>query len=245
MKAAPLPLVALTLALSALHSAALDLQPGQSIGVDFGATPPTNHFNPFDPSNPATPADGILSTVMDTTGATLSGIGISFGGSTAQSVAATTQDLAHTPDFDTSNIEDAVTGYNLTMTFTGLTPGQAFTLSAVSSYTGFNIGTEFFWGTQSILTDSTSTTGGTLAQFSNITADANGRITLAAFGHESLHGPSWSGVNAALLTAHAIPEPSTFLLVGMAGLAFSFRRRWMSASKIRSRRHPSRVHGNC
>ncbi len=230
MKTAPFTIMALSLALSAGALEALELQPGQSIGVDFGATSPTNHFNPWDPSNPATPADGILTTVMDTTGTTLPGIGILFGGTLVQSVAGTTQDIANNPGFDISNIEDAVTGYDLTMTFTGLTPGQGFTLRAVSSYASNNIGAEFVWNTEHIVTDSTSTSGGTLALFTDIVADANGRIFLKALSQNSLFISNWSGVNAALLTANSVPEPSVgiFLFTGMGG--------WIFALRLRSKR---------
>ncbi|MCX6966244.1 MAG: PEP-CTERM sorting domain-containing protein [Verrucomicrobia bacterium] len=227
MKITPLTLMVLTMVLSVGSSDALVLQPGQSIGIDFGATPSTNHFNQWDPSNSATPADGILSIVTDTTGTTLPGVKVVFGGTEAQSTsAATTQDIANTPAFDLSNIEDAVVGYDLSMTFTGLAPGQSYTLSFVSSYSGRNIGTEFLCGPQAILTNSMSTIGETLAVFGEIYVDGEGKIVITTLGHDSLLGSHWVGVNAARLTANSVPEPSgwTLALLGMAGLVFVYRR---------------------
>jgi len=228
MKSTPHAILAAALALYTLHASATDLNPGQTIGIDFGATTPQNHFNQLDPSNPATPADGILSNVQDTTGTMLAGITVHFGGTTVQSVlTGTPQDIANTPGFDASNLEDAVTGYSLTMTFTGLNPIQPFTLRLVSSYSGYNIGAEFVCGTQTRITDSASTTGGTLASFENILPDTNSQISVAAFSLNSPNGPTWSGVNALALKAQAIPEPSlpTLLLIGVAALSFAHRLR--------------------
>jgi len=228
MKSTPFTILAAALALCTPHANATDLKPGQTIGIDLGITKPLNHFNQWDPSNPDTPADGILSSVQDTTGTTIAGIAVHFGGSTVQSIlTGTPQDIANTPDFDVSNIEDAVTGYNLTMTFTGLNPIQTFTLLLVSSYSGFNIGTEFVCATQTIVTDSTSTTGGTLARFENITPDITGQISIAAFSLNSPNGSTWAGVNAAMLKTQAIPEPSfpTLVLIGISALSFAHRLR--------------------
>ena len=236
MKITPLAILALALTLSASPANATDLKPGQTIGIDLGATKPLNHFNSFDPSAPDTPADGILATVQDTTGTTIAGITVHFGGTTVQSaLTGTPQDIANTPGFDVSNLEDAVTGYNLTLTFTGLNPIQTFTLLLVSSYSGYNIGTEFVCATQTIATDSTSTTGGTLASFENVTPDANGQISIAAFSLNSPNGPAWSGVNAVLLKAVTIPEPAlpTLILIGITALSFAHRLR---SARLRAKR---------
>ena len=231
------PLAVLALTLSAtLHAGALVLQPGQSVGIDFGASPPDNHFNQWNPADIGSVATGQLSSVIDTTGATVFGLGVNFAGGSAESVmGGTLQDLSHYTGFDSSNIEDAVMGYNLAMTFTGLNPGQLVTLDLVSSFSPRNLGIEFTCGTQSLLTDSTSTTGGTLAHFTNISADANGNIAITITSHDALHDSTWAGINAVMLTAQAIPEPSAGILslVGAGSLTFFRRRRvaqWSSAS---------------
>lgn len=213
MKIAPLLLATLYLALTPPHLKAVTLQPGESIGIDFGASTSVNSFNPCDPNTPGSLVNGSLPTIIDTAGNTVDNVGINFGGDTVvTSNVGTTQDFAHYSGFSLSNIQSAITGNNFVMKITGLSLTQRFTLDIVCSYSGQNIASEFIVNGIHILTDSTSTKGGTLAHFANLIPDANGTLTVTTLGYNETYGTTWVGVNAALLTVQAIPEPSTWAL---------------------------------
>jgi len=221
MKIAPVGILVLLMALLGNCHEALALQPGQSIGISFGATVPDNHFNQCNPANPDIVLTGSLSAVIDTTGATLPGVGLKFSGENVlSSQDGTLLDFSNYSGFSASNIQNGVVGDSLSISFTGLDMSQTFTFDLVSAYASRNIGTEFFWNGTSILTDSTSTTGGTLAHFTDVVPDKNGTITITALGHDQFHAPSWAGINAALLTLQPVPEPSAMMLslVGAFGL---------------------------
>lgn len=225
MKIAPLAILALTLFLGTLCAKATTLEPGLSIGISFGATKPDNNFNQCDPLDPSVQLTGTLSSVIDTLGTEVLGIVVRFGGANAVSnQLGTTQDFSNYTGFSLQNIQNAITGDNLTLSFTGLDPTQKFTLDLVSSYAPQNIGTKFTVGTYSITTNSQSTTGGTLAHFVDLVPDATGTITITALGQGGT--VSWAGVNAAQLRVQAIPEPSAetlMTLIGIVVLTFHYR----------------------
>jgi len=228
MKKAPLLLVVLSLVLIPPQLEAVTLQPGESIGIDFGAATSENSFNPCDPNTSGSLVNGSLGTLVDTAGQTVDNVGISFSGNTVlTNNLGTTQDFEHYSGFSLSNIQSAITGNSFTMTITGLSLTQRFTLDIVCAYSGQNLATEFIVNGIHILTDSTSTTGGTLAHFADLSPDANGTLTITTLGHNEAAGSAWVGVNAALLTVQAVPEPSTWALGILGGMALimGFRRK--------------------
>lgn len=211
-------LLLMALLAGAAAAGAHTLAPGQSIGIDFGASTSENQFNPCDPNTPGSLVGGALPIVIDTAGVTITGIGVQFAGdqiTTTQN--GTLQDFSHYSGLSEANVQTGLYGSGLSMTITGLDPLQPFTLDLICAYSERNIGTEFIVNGIHILTDSTSTTGGTLARFTNLFADATGTLAITTLGHDPLGDSRWVGVNAAILTAQAIPEPQAWVL-GLLGL---------------------------
>jgi len=231
MKIAPIGFLALLMVLGTLHAAGATLSPGQSIGISFGATPPDNSFNHCDPDNPEIALTGSLSHIIDTNGREITGLNMHFEGANISSYQGGTPEAAAyytASGFTTLNVQNAISGYDLAFSFLGLDLNLMFTLDLLSFYIQQNIGTEFFCNGQNFLTDSTSTTGGAEAHFTNLVPDANGTITIRLVGHDPLHPCSnRAGINCALLTVQDIPEPSTWALamVGITGILLAHRRR--------------------
>ncbi len=205
-----------TTALAAAASAAVVA--GTVIGVDFGGVPDGN-FN-------AVTADGTVTNLIDTTGATLTGVNVTTSGRTIFNENADHAKTGQPSQFTEEHLTDWVVfdaNVTYTITFAGLNDALTYDLViGGANGSGFNVDTPWTVDGQTLTTDAgtlASTDGsGAYVSFTGLNTDGSGNLVITGFKDSR-----WGVASALELTA--VPEPSSTALLGLGGLALMLRRR--------------------
>jgi len=218
---------------------------GETLAVDFGTIAPTAsaNFNQFDAFNNSI-ADGAslawsalpgnaAADMINTLGVAVSDIDVTVENQSGQNTSranVTNGSTGPAPFNDGTIFQDSIISNNqgaapldpggfLTITVSGL--DDSLTYDLFGGYDGINANFDSTWAAdgQSFLSTPGATTG--YQTLAGLTTDGSGNLAITVT-RNSLH------VNAGSFTltaAEAIPEPSTALLSGLAGLALLTRRR--------------------
>ena len=225
---------------------------GTVIGVDFESPSPAfgtggvgtasaTNFNTFDVQVADGATASFAGTVIDTLGVSIAGVGIEVENnlgkatgltgvvSAATTVAPFNETSIYSDNFgaaNVGNINRADSGTlaadaNIVITFTGLDTSFLYDLTGggvFGSNNPNNFNTVWTSGTVQATTDSDSSSGGEFVTLAGLAPDSSGELSVTV-----------TRANVQLLfsavTLTAVPEPSTSLLAGLAGLGLLVRRR--------------------
>jgi hypothetical protein len=221
---------AATLALIAIPANAAVLIAGTEIGVDFGPTAPTNFFNTVNP-DPAAGGSISAGNVIDTSNATVDGVGFSWASASGFFNNNDAISLAGQPAvFNESNLTDwigisgdqNVQGF-ITLTFTGLDDSLTYDLVVGAGFASAISDVLWTADSQSATTDS-SVGANSFVTLSGLSTDGSGNLVIVGAGTGGA-GNRQDIVVVSALHLTAIPEPSAALLGGLGLLALLRRRR--------------------
>ncbi|WP_206753256.1 PEP-CTERM sorting domain-containing protein [Lentimonas sp. CC10] len=202
------------------------------IGIDFGSTAPIagSNFNQYsDVIIAAGATESFAGTLIDTTGASVAGVGFTVQNNAAslQTVenvnlgvegAGLLSDVSIYGDAIVIGRDNGTSDDSLTFTFTGLNDALTYDLLGGFDQDAATHNTTWAVDGQSVTTDNTIVGGG-FASFTGLSTDGLGNLVITVT--EANRFVSVSG-----LTLTAIPEPGTYaLLAGIFGLSFVMLRR--------------------
>ncbi len=184
---------------------------GTVIGVDFGGVPDGN-FN-------AVTADGTVTNLIDTTGATLTGVNVTTSDSLVFNGNADHTKTGQPSQFTQEHLKDWVVfsgGVTYTITFTGLDDALTYDLViGGANGSGFPVDTTWSAGGQTLTTDagtSSSTDGsGAYVSFTGLETDGSGNLAITG-----LKASNYGVASALELTA----VPTNTFATWIAGPAF-------------------------
>lgn len=210
--------MSLAAALLAGSASAATLAAGTVIGVAFGGDS-DNNFNEVK-------ATGTFSPLIDTTGATLTGVGLTFAGANIPNHGLADGDLAGQPSqFSFANLDRwslSNTAGGMTINMTGLNDSLTYDLViGAASDAAQDVDTIFSADGQSF-TNAAKTGNGADAfvSFTGLETDGSGTLVITA---DMASGSAYAAISAMELTA--VPEPGSLALLGLGGLMLIRRRR--------------------
>ena len=201
------------LALAMAGSVQAQMTAGQTVGIDFGPSAPTNNFNQ---------ADGVVDSIaagnlIDITGGAITGTSFAWASTANSPFANADSDAAARGGepgvFDDSNLTDWLGGAGgnqlITLTFSGLDQGLTYDLLIGNSFSSAVPTTTFTADGQSAVNNPTIGSAA-FVSLNGLSADTSGNLVI------TLTPAGATVIAVSALTLTAIPEPGTYALLAGA-----------------------------
>ena len=203
---------------------------GQIMGIDFGPTLPTNNFNPTPPiggpSSPGSPPVGTAlpaGSVIDTVGATIPDVSVSFSGFSSQSDTSIALNGSEPAIFNDSNIADVARSQGPTLvTISGLDPLLRYDVTFLCALTSWPGDVDYYVNSNFVGSISPLSAVRHLDVAGLQTTPTGDLIILSDTAVVSTGG-AFSAITITAVTS--VPEPTVGIYAGLAALLLMGRRR--------------------